>query len=107
MERAAVLAPLAVLSAADFAFLAGESSPASDWLAGDLPGAVARLETEMIRRALAACAGNRAEAARRLNIHRQLLYDKIRRYGLDVSASRTGAVLEPDGPPPPGARKPL
>ena len=96
MERAAVLAPLAVLSAADFAFLAGESTPASDWLAGDLPGAVARLETEMIRRALAACGGNRTEAARRLNIHRQLLYEKMRRYGLDLSGSRTGGVAEPD-----------
>ncbi len=107
MERAAVLAPLAVLSAADFAFLAGEGAasagvPAADWLAGDLPGAVARLETEMIRRALAGCGGNRAEAARRLNIHRQLLYEKMRRYGLEMSASRTGAVLEPDVAPPSG-----
>ena len=110
MERAAVLAPLPVLSAADFAFLAGEGAapvgaPAADWLAGDLPGAVARLETEMIRRALAACGGNRAEAARRLNIHRQLLYEKMRRYGLEVSASRTGAVVEPDVPPPSGEPK--
>jgi two-component system NtrC family response regulator len=36
----------------------------------------------MIRKALEACAGNRAEAARRLNIHRQLLYTKMQRYGL-------------------------
>jgi two-component system NtrC family response regulator len=100
MERAAVLAPLAVLSAADFAFLQGESPPAGDWLAGDLPGAVARLEAEMIRRALASCGGNRAEAARRLNIHRQLLYEKMRRYDLDVSANRTAGVGEPDEPPP-------
>ena len=110
MERAAVLAPLPVLSAADFAFLAGEAvsaegAPAADWLAGDLPGAVARLETDMIRRTLAACAGNRAEAARRLNIHRQLLYEKMRRYGLELSASRTGGVLEPDGQAPPGEQK--
>jgi len=100
MERAAVLAPLAVLSAADFAFLAGESVPVSDWLAGDLPGAVARLETEMIRRALALCGGNRTEAARRLNIHRQLLYEKMRRYDLDLSGSRTAGVVEPDELPP-------
>jgi two-component system NtrC family response regulator len=96
MERAAVLAPLPVLSAADFAFLEGEGAPATDWLAGDLPGAVARLEMAMIRRALASCGGNRTEAARRLNIHRQLLYEKIRRYGLDASGIRTGAVLEAD-----------
>jgi len=98
MERAAVLAPLAVLSAADFAFLAGEATTtATDWLAGDLPAAVVRLESEMIRRALAACGGNRAEAARRLNIHRQLLYEKMRRYDLEVSANRTGGVGEADG----------
>ena len=108
MERAAVLAPLPVLSAADFAFLAGEEAKSdsalpADWLAGDLPGAVARLETEMIRRALAACGGNRAEAARRLNIHRQLLYEKMRRYGLELSANRTGRVLEADSPAPSGA----
>jgi two-component system NtrC family response regulator len=97
IERAVVLAPLAVLAAADFAFLAGEPGIGADWLSGDLPGAVARLETEMIRRALAACGGNRAEAARRLNIHRQLLYEKMRRYGLEMSVNRTGAVGEPDG----------
>ena len=37
----------------------------------------------MIRRALAAAAGNRAEAARRLGIHRQLLYEKLKRYGIE------------------------
>ena len=41
-----------------------------------------RLEEAMIRDTLAACGGNRAEAARRLNIHRQLLYTKMQRYGL-------------------------
>ena len=50
--------------------------------------------------ALASCGGNRTEAARRLNIHRQLLYEKMRRYGLDLSGSRTGGVVEPDDPTP-------
>ena len=36
----------------------------------------------MIAHALAACGGNRAEAARRLNINRQLLYAKMQRYEL-------------------------
>jgi DNA-binding NtrC family response regulator len=88
IERAAVLAPLPVLSANDFEFLgeARTGSPdtdAPDWLSGDLPGAVARLEAAMIRRALADCGGNRTEAARRLGIHRQLLYEKIKRLGLE------------------------
>lgn len=92
IERAAVLAPLPVLSAGDFDFLGeartgllggGAGATGPDWLAGDLPGAVARLEAAMIRRALADCGGNRTEAARQLGIHRQLLYEKIKRLGLE------------------------
>ena len=70
-----------------------------DWLAGDLPTALARLEEAMIHRALDACGGNRAEAARRLNVHRQLLYTKMRRYGLlhlDVSEATTEGVVKDD-----------
>ena len=37
----------------------------------------------MLRRALAGTAGNRADAARRLGIHRQLLYEKMKRYGIE------------------------
>ncbi len=84
MERAAVMARRPVIGPEDLAFLASPaaSSLAEDWLDGDLPSAVARLEQAMLRRALDACGGNRAEAARRLGIHRQLLYDKLRRYGI-------------------------
>ncbi len=85
MERLGALARGAVIGAGDLAFLGVVITPSeSDWLAGDLPTAVARLETAMIRHALDAAGGNRAEAARRLNIHRQLLYEKLRRYGLDA-----------------------
>jgi DNA-binding NtrC family response regulator len=68
------------------------------WLSEDLPTAVAKLEAEMIRRALAACGGNRTEAARRLNINRQLLYTKAQRYGLNDAPSEipTGPVRKPD-----------
>ncbi len=85
MERVAVLARHPVLAAEDFSFLAAPASTAvaPDWLDGDLPTAVARLEQEMLRRALAAAAGNRADAARRLGIHRQLLYEKMKRYGVE------------------------
>ena len=51
-------------------------------LAGELGVAVEALERSMIRRALQACAGNIAEAARRLGIHRQLLYKKLRQLGI-------------------------
>jgi two-component system NtrC family response regulator len=82
MERAAVLARHPVLGDEDFAFLAAPAST-PDWLDGELPAAVARLEEALIRRALAATAGNRADAARRLGIHRQLLYEKMKRYGVE------------------------
>jgi DNA-binding NtrC family response regulator len=68
-------------------------------LDGDLPSAVAKLEAAMIRKALEACGGNRAEAARRLNINRQLLYTKMQRYGLgdpEASAKPTPPVGKAD-----------
>jgi len=97
MERVAAMVRQPVITAADLAFLA---PPANDeeqnWLEGDLPSAVARLEAAMIAKALEASGGNRSEAARRLNIHRQLLHTKMRQYGLELSAKRTGGVVNPD-----------
>jgi len=99
IERAAALVRRPIISAADLAFLRAEASAAgghADLLAGTLPEAVMRLETEMIRCALAAADGNRAQAAERLGIRRQLLYDKIARLGLAASEGRTGNVPEAD-----------
>jgi DNA-binding NtrC family response regulator len=67
-----------------------------DWPDEDLPSATLRLEELLIRRALARCGGNRAEAARMLGIHRQMLYTKMKRLGIDVSDDKTPDVLEPD-----------
>jgi DNA-binding NtrC family response regulator len=88
MERVAVLARRPVIGAEDLEFLqaAAPDTPGSgnaEWLSGDLPTAVARLESAMIRQALEAAHGNRAEAARRLGIHRQLLYEKMKRYEIE------------------------
>ena len=44
--------------------------------------AITRLEKLLLERALRAAAGNRAEAARRLGIHRQLLYAKLKEHRL-------------------------
>ncbi len=98
-DRLAAMVRQPVVAASDLDFLEGPGapSPEADWLAGDLPGALARLEAEMIRRALVAADGNRAEAARRLGIHRQLLHAKIARHGLEVSGKRTEGVESPDG----------
>ena len=50
----------------------------------------------MISRALAAAGGNRSQAAERLGIRRQLLYERIARYGLDMSANRMANVANED-----------
>ena len=99
MERAAALVRGDLIGAADLGFIdkagAAQSEPA-DWPEEDLPSATARLEKMLVRRALARTDGNRAEAARLLGIHRQLLYIKIKRYGLDPSDERTDIVGKAD-----------
>ena len=101
MERVAALLRRPVVTAAALDFLGdGRSEREPDWLAVDLPTAVARLESAIIRRALAACGGNRSEAAQRLGIHRQLLYTKMRRYAIEASESPTDPVANADDPAP-------
>jgi len=73
-----------------------DNSHAINWPEEDLPTATLRLEELLIRRALSRCGGNRAEAARVLNIHRQMLYTKMKRLGIEVSDDKTPDVLEPD-----------
>jgi DNA-binding NtrC family response regulator len=108
MKRASTLVRRPVIEAEDLAFLSAVTHASSslagtvDWLAGTMPEAVERVEREMIRRALAASAGNRAQAAELLGIRRQLLYQKLERYGLAVSPNETEAVPEEDSKPAPG-----
>jgi two-component system NtrC family response regulator len=47
-----------------------------------LPAAMKHLERHLIQQALQTAHGNRADAARRLGIHRQLLYAKLKEYDL-------------------------
>ena len=97
MERCNALVRQRVIGAADLsgdlAVSAGELPSGGDahadsglpagWLGGELPATVERLEKLLIGHAIAQAHGNRAEAARQLGIHRQLLYRKIAQYGLD------------------------
>jgi DNA-binding NtrC family response regulator len=87
MQRVNALVRRSIISASDLSFLnvVQEGADAVDWLSGDLPTAVSRLEAAMIRRALVASKGNRTDAARALGIHRQLLHTKMQRYGLEAS----------------------
>lgn len=85
MERAAILSHGPVIDVEQVA-LQTPTAPTSgldiDW-DGPMELAVARVEREMIVRALAATAGNRAEAARRLCLSRQQLYRKLAEFDLD------------------------
>ncbi|MEO9061129.1 MAG: sigma-54 dependent transcriptional regulator [Nitrosospira sp.] len=90
IERATILARGTSIKAEDLGLADSAAnavaplalSPASSCL-HDLPTALAQLEEGMIRAALAETGGNRAEAARRLGIRRQLLYTKLRQYGVE------------------------
>jgi DNA-binding NtrC family response regulator len=94
IARAGIMAPGNIIDAGDLDVINSPSASISrDDV--DLPKAVAKLEEAMIRDTLTACGGNRAEAARSLNINRQLLYTKMHRYGLatdEVSANPTSVV---------------
>ncbi len=84
MQRCQVLVRTPAIEAQDLdEVLVGDDEAASaDMSALTLPDAVAQLEKRMIQAALTQAQGNRAEAARRLGIHRQLLYRKLDDYGL-------------------------
>ncbi|ALV08023.1 sigma-54-dependent transcriptional regulator [Roseateles depolymerans] len=90
MERCQALSPHPVIAAEDLQLNRSGPGPETDtagplppWLGGTLPEAVSRLERVMIQRALDEARGNRAEAARLLGIHRQLLYRKLAAYGME------------------------
>jgi two-component system NtrC family response regulator len=93
-ERAAVMVRGEYIHATDLAFLEDTGStqgPIFDWPDEDLPSALARLEEMLIRRALRHSGNNRTDAARRLNVNRQLLVAKLKRYGIEVAdSSREG-----------------
>jgi DNA-binding NtrC family response regulator len=86
MQHATVTVRGTVIDRGDL-LLGTSSSPGSadtlDTMLG-LPWneAIARLEKALLTRALRAADGNRTEAARRLDIHRQLLYAKLKEHKL-------------------------
>lgn len=87
IERACVTVRGTSIEKSDVSVLLSPSAeidvPASDLLQLPLPDAISALERAMIRHALHESRNNRTEAARRLGIHRQLLYVKLKEYGLD------------------------
>lgn len=85
MERAAVLSRGSAIEPEHLGVLVADPAANVPGIAldGPLAPAVAALECAMIRRALAAASGNRAEAARRLGLSRQQLYRKLAEHGLE------------------------
>jgi DNA-binding NtrC family response regulator len=84
MERVAVLCRSDIVGASDLDFLTVSAATTQENGDddGDLSSAVEKLERRLIAEALTESKGNRAEAARRLGIHRQLLHAKAEKYGL-------------------------
>jgi DNA-binding NtrC family response regulator len=84
MERVAVICRGDIVTASDLVFLTTAVPDPADESgnSADLSTAVENLERRMIAKALTESGGNRAEAARRLGIHRQLLHAKAEKYGL-------------------------
>jgi two-component system, NtrC family, response regulator AtoC len=86
LERALILSRSGVILREHVDLSAGlsaENSFESFSIADGLHSAVAKLERQLIERALAAAGGNRTRAAEILKINRRLLYDKLREYGLE------------------------
>lgn len=87
VERVNALAPGPMVTEGDLAFLA--DGPSSDSVSLmhlydlPLPEVLARVEREVIGRALELAGGNRAEAARRLGISRQSLYTRMASLGIE------------------------
>ena len=110
LDRLTVTLQGNLIEAADL--FSGESStsrkiPALDWPEENLATATLNSEELLIRRALKRCGGDRAEAARLLNIHRQMLYTKVKRLQIEASDDQTPGVTEPDDQHLPRAAKPL
>jgi DNA-binding NtrC family response regulator len=75
----------AVIDARDLQIAMAENRdemPINDLLELDFHSAVSQFEKLLLERALKTAGGNRAEAARLLNIHRQLLYAKLKEHGI-------------------------
>jgi two-component system NtrC family response regulator len=86
LERAIILSRSGVILREHIDLSANPSSegPAGSFSLEDgLRGAVAKLERNLIERALASSGGNRTRAAEILKINRRLLYDKLHEYGLE------------------------
>jgi two-component system NtrC family response regulator len=92
MRAAALAVRGSIIDAADLQLAPASESDCrlDDLLQLDYHSAISRLEKLLLQRALSRAKGNRTEAARLLNIHRQLLYTKLKEHGLSSHSDDAG-----------------
>jgi two-component system NtrC family response regulator len=93
MRAAALAVRGSIIDAADLQLAPAASESdcrLDDLLQLDYHSAISRLEKLLLQRALSRAKGNRTEAARLLNIHRQLLYTKLKEHGLSSHSDDAG-----------------
>ncbi|MGO8734555.1 MAG: sigma-54-dependent transcriptional regulator [Terriglobia bacterium] len=89
IERALVLAKNGVITELEIELSPRETPRSTSWteavpLDRGWKSSVEALEKSLLVRALQQAGGNKAKAAELLSIHRRLLYDKMREYGLET-----------------------
>jgi two-component system response regulator AtoC len=87
VERARVLAPAGVIDAAEIQLAQRVDSIPVHWahavpIEAGWKKCVAILERSMVERAMTLAGGNKSKAAEILGIHRRLLYEKLREFGM-------------------------
>lgn len=91
VERARVLAPAGIIDDAQIDLQPRSDLAATTWadrapLEEGWKNCVAALEKSLAERAMISAGGNKSKAAELLKIHRRLLYEKLREYGLQADA---------------------
>ncbi len=91
VERARVLAPGGIIDEAEIQLQRRPESAGVTWVEGapiedGWKKCLAALEMSLVERALALSGGNKSKAAETLQIHRRLLYEKLREYGLKADS---------------------
>jgi DNA-binding NtrC family response regulator len=91
VERARVLAPGGIIDEAEIDFQRGPENTAVGWaqrapIEDGWKKCLATLEKSLVERAMTLAGGNKSKAAETLQIHRRLLYDKLREYGLKADS---------------------
>ncbi|MBK1835141.1 sigma-54-dependent transcriptional regulator [Roseibacillus ishigakijimensis] len=88
LERASAFCEANTIRLTDLPSAIQKPSPDADKVANAPAGlaglSLAQVEAEAIRQTLSACGGNKSEAARRLGIAEKSVYNKMKKYGIEL-----------------------